>query len=67
MPVVEESLQANPEEQEADLEKVENDEHRTRGKYRKIDKSEEPVETEEQEELATKTDQAEKPVRSTSA
>ena len=29
----------------------------------KIDKSEEPVETEEQEELATKTDQAEKPVK----
>ena len=27
LPVVEESLQANPEEQEADLEKVENDEH----------------------------------------
>ncbi len=29
----------------------------------KIDKSEESVETEEQEELATKTDQAEKPVK----
>ena len=27
LPVVEESLQANPEEQEADLEKVENGEH----------------------------------------
>ena len=61
LPVVEENLQVNPEEQEADLEKVEN------GKHEEIvenaDKSEEPVETEEQEELATKTDQAEKPVK----
>lgn len=63
-PVVEESLQVNPEEQEADLEKVENDEHAELVENtEKIDKSEEPVETEEQEELATKTDQAEKPVK----
>lgn len=61
LPVVEESLQANPEEQEADLEKVESDEHEEI--VAKTDKSEEPVETEEQEELATKTDQAEKPVK----
>ena len=60
-PVVEESLQANPEEQEADLEKVENGEHEEI--VENTDKSEEPVETEEQEELATKTDQAEKPVK----
>ena len=64
LPVVEESLQVNPEEQEADLEKVENDEHAELVENtEKIDKSEEPVETEEQEELATKTDQAEKPVK----
>ena len=64
LPVVEESLQANPEEQEADLEKVESDEHEENVENtEKIDKSEEPVETEEQEELATKTDQAEKPVK----
>lgn len=44
LPVVEESLQANPEEQEADLEKVENDEHEeTVENTEKIDKSEEPV------------------------
>ena len=55
LPVVEESLQANPEKQEADLEKVESDEHEEI--VAKIDKSEEP------EELATKTDQAEKPVK----
>ena len=55
LPVVEESLQANPEEQEADLEKVESDEHEEI--VAKIDKSEEP------EELATKTDQAEKLVK----
>ena len=61
LPVVEESLQANPEEQEADLEKVENGEHEEI--VENADKSEEPVETEEQEELATKTDQAEKPVK----
>ena len=61
LPVVEESLQANPEEQEADLEKVESDEHEEI--VAKTDKSEEPVETEEQEELATKIDQAEKPVK----
>ena len=60
-PVVEENLQVNPEEQEADLEKVENDEHEEI--VADTDKSEEPVETEEQEELATKTDQAEKPVK----
>ena len=64
LPVVEESLQVNPEEQEADLEKVENDEHAELVENtEKIDKSEESVETEEQEELATKTDQAEKPVK----
>ena len=63
-PVVEENPQANPEEQEADLEKVESDEHEDIVENtEKIDKSEEPVETEEQEELATKTDQAEKPVK----
>ena len=61
LPVVEENLQVNPEEQEADLEKVESDEHEEI--VAKTDKSEEPVETEEQEELATKTDQAEKPVK----
>ena len=61
LPVVEESLQANPEEQEADLEKVENSEHEEI--VENTDKSEEPVETEEQEELATKTDQAEKLVK----
>ena len=64
LPVVEENLQVNSEEQEADLEKVENDEHAELVENtEKIDKSEEPVETEEQEELATKTDQAEKPVK----
>lgn len=58
LPVVEESLQANPEEQEADLEKVESDEHEENVENtEKIDKSE------ELEELATKTDQAEKPVK----
>ena len=61
LPVVEESLQANPEEQEADLEKVESDKHEEI--VANTDKSEEPVETEEQEELATKTDQAEKSVK----
>lgn len=61
LPVVEENLQGNPEEQEADLEKVENGEHEEI--VENADKSEEPVETEEQEELATKTDQAEKPVK----
>ena len=64
LPVVEENLQVNPEEQEADLEKVENGEHEEIVENtEKIDKSEESVETEEQEELATKTDQAEKPVK----
>ena len=61
LPVVEENLQVIPEEQEADLEKVESDEHEEI--VEDTDKSEEPVETEEQEELATKTDQAEKPVK----
>ena len=64
LPVVEESLQANPEEQEADLEKVESDEHEEI--VANTDKSEEPVETEEQEaedKLATKTDQSEEPVK----
>ena len=57
-PVVEENLQVNPEEQEADLEKVESDEHEEIVENtEKIDKSEEP------EELATKTDQTEKPVK----
>ena len=59
--VVEENPQANPENQETELEKVENDEHEEI--VAKTDKSEEPVETEEQEELATKTDQAEKTVK----
>ena len=64
LPVVEENLQVIPEEQEADLEKVESDEHEEIVENtEKIDKSEEPVETEEQEELATKTDQTEKPVK----
>ena len=63
-PVVEENPQANQEDKETDLEKVENDEHEEIVENtEKIDKSEEPVETEEQEELATKTDQAEKPVK----
>ena len=61
LPVVEETPQDKPEEQDADLEKVENDEHEEI--VAKTDKSEEPVETEEQEELATKTDQAEKSVK----
>ena len=64
LPVVEENLQVIPEEQEADLEKVESDEHEEI--VAKTDKSEEPVETEEQEELATKTDQAEEPVKEAS-
>jgi len=59
--VVAENTQANPENQETELEKVENDEHEEI--VAKTDKSEEPVETEEQEELATKTDQAEKTVK----
>ena len=64
LPVVEENLQVISEEQEADLEKVENDEHEEIVEHtEKIDKSEEPLETEEQEELATNTDQAEKPVK----
>ena len=64
LPVVEENLQINSEEQEADLEKVENGEHEEIVENtEKIDKSEESVETEEQEELATKTDQAEKTVK----
>ena len=64
LPVVEENLQINSEEQEADLEKVENGEHEEIVENtEKTDKSEESVETEEQEELATKTDQAEKPVK----
>ena len=62
--VVEENPQANPEDKETDLEKVESDEHEEIVENtEKIDKSEEPVETEEQEELATKTDQTEKPVK----
>ena len=51
--VVEENPQANPEDKETDLEKVESDEHEEIVENtEKIDKSEEPVETEEQEELA---------------
>ena len=46
LPVVEESLQANPEEQEADLEKVESDEHEEI--VAKTDKSEEPVKEDSQ-------------------
>ena len=66
-PVVEENPQANPEDKETDLEKVESDEHEEIVENtEKIDKSEEPVETEEQEELATKTDQAEEPVKEAS-
>ena len=61
LPVVEENLQVNSEEQEADIEKVENDEHEEI--VENTDKSEEPVETEEQEELVTKTDQAEELVK----
>lgn len=65
--VVEENPQANPEDKETDLEKVESDEHEEIVENtEKIDKSEEPVETEEQEELATKTDQAEEPVKEAS-
>ena len=64
LPVAEENLQVNPEEQETDLEKVENGEHEEI--VENTDKSEEPVETEEREELATKTDQAEKPVKEVS-
>ena len=56
--MVEESLQVNPEEQEADLEKVESDEHEEI--VANTDKSEEPVETEEQEELAIKTEPSRK-------
>ena len=49
LPVVEESLQANPEEQKADLEKVENDEHEEIVENtEKIDKSEEPVKEDSQ-------------------
>ena len=56
--VVEENPQANPDDKETDLEKVESDEHEEIVENtEKIDKSEEP------EELATKTDQAEKPVK----
>ena len=45
-PVVEENLQVNPEEQEADLEKVESDEHEEI--VAKTDKSEEPVKEDSQ-------------------
>lgn len=63
-PVVEENPQEKPEEQDADLEKIEAEEQEAEEELAtKTDKSEEPVETEEQEELATKTDQAEKPVK----
>ena len=64
LPVVEEKPQANSEEQEADLEKVESDEHEEI--VANTDKSEEAVETEEQEELATKTDKSEEPVKEVS-
>lgn len=46
LPVVEEGLQVNPEEQEADLEKVENDEHEEL--VENTDKSEEPVKEDSQ-------------------
>lgn len=46
LPVVEESLQVNPEEQEADLEKVENDEHEEL--VENTDKSEEAVKEDSQ-------------------
>ena len=67
-PVVEENPQANPENQETDLEKVEAEEEEETEEAEeelvtKTDKSEEPVETEEQEELVTKTDQAEELVK----
>lgn len=66
-PVVEENPQANPEEQEADLEKVESDEHEDIVENtEKIDKSEEPVETEELAEKSEKTDQSEEPVKEAS-
>ena len=61
LPVVEESLQANPEEQEADLEKVESDEHEEI--VANTDKSEEPAETEE---LSEKVDKSEEPVKEVS-
>ena len=63
LPVVEENPQDKPEEQDADLEKVEAEQEAEEELATKTDKSEEPVETEEPEELATKTDQAEKPVK----
>ena len=63
-PVVEENLQVNPEEQEADLEKVESDEHEEIVENtEKIDKSEEPVENDEHEEIVAKTDQSEESVK----
>ena len=63
LPVVEENPQDKPEEQDADLEKVEAEQEAEEELATKTDKSEEPVETEEPEELATKTDQAEKSVK----
>ena len=66
-PVVEENPQANPEEQEADLEKVESDEHEDIVENtEKIDKSEEPVETEELAEKSEKTELSEEPVKEAS-
>ena len=66
-PVVEENPQANPEEQEADLEKVESDEHEDIVENtEKIDKSEEPVETEELAEKSEKIDESEEPVKEAS-
>ena len=61
LPVVEESLQVNPEEQKADLEKVESDEHEEI--VANTDKSEEPAETEE---LSEKVDKSEEPVKEVS-
>ena len=63
-PVVEENSQANPENQETDLEKVENDEHEEIVENtEKIDKSEEPVENGEHEEIVANTDKSEEPVK----
>ena len=63
-PVVEENSQANPENQETDLEKVENDEHEEIVENtEKIDKSEEPVENGKHEEIVANTDKSEEPVK----
>ena len=62
--VVEENPQANPDDKETDLEKVESDEHEEIVENtEKIDKSEEPVENDEHEEIVAKTDQSEESVK----